>query len=54
MIYLVLEPPPQYLPVEIGVKGEERTQILKGVAEGRQVISALSNAQIKRPGGFGF
>lgn len=42
-----------YVPVEIGVKGKNRTQILKGLMEGQTVITTLSNEQIKRPGLFG-
>jgi len=43
----------EYVPVLIGVKGSERTQILEGISEGQEVITALSNEQIKRPGLFG-
>jgi HlyD family secretion protein len=42
----------EYIPVEIGVRGEEYTQILKGIEEGREVVTALSNEQIQRPGLF--
>ncbi len=42
-----------YVPVEIGVRGKDRTQILKGLSEGQTVITSLSNEQIKRPGLFG-
>lgn len=41
-----------YVPVEIGIRGEERTEIRKGIKEGTQVITALSNDQVKRPGLF--
>lgn len=43
----------KYIPVEAGIRGDERTQILKGVEEGQEVITSLSNEQIKRPGLFG-
>lgn len=43
----------KYIPVEIGVRGKERTQILKGITEGEEVITSLSNEQLKRPGLFG-
>ncbi len=42
----------EYIPVVTGVKGEERTQIVKGIAEGQEVVTALANDQIKRPGLF--
>lgn len=41
-----------YLPVQTGLKGEERTEILQGVTEGQEIIVSLSNDQIKRPGLF--
>ncbi|MDO8270183.1 MAG: HlyD family efflux transporter periplasmic adaptor subunit, partial [Candidatus Levybacteria bacterium] len=43
----------KYLPVVTGVKGSGRTQIIKGIMEGQEVISTLSNEKIKRPGLFG-
>ena len=42
----------EYIPVQIGVRGEQYTQILKGIEEGREVVTALSNEQIQRPGLF--
>ena len=42
----------EYIPVVIGVRGEQYTQILKGIEEGREVVTALSNEQIQRPGLF--
>lgn len=42
-----------YVPVEIGVRGKDRTQILKGLKEGQTVITSLSNEQLKRPGLLG-
>lgn len=42
-----------YVPVEVGVKGLERTQILKGLTDGQTIIVTLANEQIKRPGLFG-
>ncbi len=41
-----------YKPVVIGIKGDKKTQIIKGIEEGEEVITALSNDQIKRPGLF--
>ena len=43
---------PTFVPVTIGVRGDERTEILKGVAEGQEVVISLSNEQLKRPGLF--
>lgn len=42
----------EYIPVIIGVRGEQYTQILSGIEEGREVVTALSNEQIQRPGLF--
>lgn len=38
-----------YIPVVIGIRGNSRTQILKGLTEGQDVVTSLSNEQIKRP-----
>lgn len=43
----------RYIPVIIGIKGTEKTQILKGVSEGQEIITTLSNEKIQRPGLFG-
>lgn len=43
----------EYVPVVAGIKGDTRTQILRGVSEGQEVVTSLSNEQIKRPGLFG-
>ncbi|MBI2031365.1 MAG: HlyD family efflux transporter periplasmic adaptor subunit [Candidatus Levybacteria bacterium] len=43
----------KYIPIVTGIKGEQKTQILKGISEGQNVITALSNEQLKRPGLFG-
>lgn len=42
----------EYVPVAIGLRGNERTQILKGVSDNQEVITSLSNEQVKRPGLF--
>lgn len=42
-----------YIPVEIGIKGKEKTQILSGLEEGQMIITSLSNEQLKRSGLFG-
>jgi HlyD family secretion protein len=43
----------RYVPVEIGIRGKEKTQILKGVEENTEIITALSNEALKRSGPFG-
>lgn len=43
---------PEFVPVEIGVKGEERTQILSGIEEGQEIIVSLSNDSLKRSSGL--
>lgn len=42
----------RYIPVEVGIRGTERTQILKGIEEGQEVIISLPNEQLQRPGLF--
>ncbi len=42
-----------YIPVIIGVKGLDRTEIVKGVTENQQIISALTNVTATRPGLLG-
>jgi len=41
-----------YIPVKIGVRGQENTQILSGINEGQEVVTSLSNEKIQRPGLF--
>lgn len=38
----------KYITVEVGLKGDSRTQIIKGISEGQEVITALSNDQVKQ------
>ncbi len=42
-----------FIPVVIGIKGEDRTQIVKGIKEGQEIIVSLPNDQVNRPGLFG-
>jgi HlyD family secretion protein len=42
-----------YVPVVVGIRGNERTQIVEGLKEGQEVITAIANENIKRPGLFG-
>lgn len=41
---------PRYIPVTLGVKGLEKTEILEGVNEGMMVITSLQNGQVERSG----
>lgn len=41
---------PVYIPVKLGVKGNEKTEILEGVEEGMNVITSLQNGQLERSG----
>ena len=41
-----------FIPVKIGIKGQNDTQVIKGLNEGQEIITALSNEQIQRPGLF--
>ncbi len=43
----------KYVPVVIGIRGKDKTQIVKGVSEGDEIITTLSNEALKRPGPFG-
>ncbi len=38
-----------YVPVEVGVKGQSRTQILSGLKENQEIIVSLTNELIQRP-----
>lgn len=42
----------EYIPVMIGIRGEEKTQIIKGLTENQEIITSLSNEAIQRSGGF--
>jgi len=42
----------KFIPVNVGIRGTKNTQILKGLSEGQEVITSLSNEAIKRPGLF--
>jgi len=43
----------KYVPVIVGVRGDEKTQILKGLTDGQEVITTVANENVKRPGLFG-
>jgi RND family efflux transporter MFP subunit len=42
----------EFIPVKVGIRGEKYTEIVEGIEEGQEVITALSNESIKRPGLF--
>lgn len=42
----------EFVPVKIGVRGEQRTEIISGIKEGQEVVVALTNKQAERPGMF--
>lgn len=42
----------EFIPVEIGIRGEDRTHIIKGIAEGQEVVVSLSNEQVKSSTGL--
>lgn len=41
---------PVFVPIKIGVKGIEQTEVTEGVHEGMEVITALQNGQVQRSG----
>jgi len=42
-----------YIPIKVGIVGEERTQILSGITKGQQIVVALTNEKAARPGFLG-
>ena len=42
----------EFVPVKIGVRGPTHTQIVSGIEEGQEVVTALSNESIDRPSLF--
>jgi RND family efflux transporter MFP subunit len=43
-----------FIPVKVGVRGEEKTQILEGIAEGQEIITSLATEGKKKSNPFGF
>ncbi len=41
---------PAYIPIKIGVRGIDKTEVVEGVTEGMEVITALQNGQVNRSG----
>ncbi len=39
---------PTFVPVEVGVRGDGRTEILSGIDENTEIITALTNDQVER------
>lgn len=44
----------EFLPVIIGKRGEKMTEIIEGLVEGQEIVSALTNEQTKRANPLGF
>jgi trimeric autotransporter adhesin len=44
----------KFIPVETGLKGDDKTEIIKGVSEGQEVITSLTNDQVQRSSGSPF
>lgn len=44
---------PEFIPVEIGLRGKERTQIIQGIDEGQEIIVSVKN-EAKKNSGFLF
>lgn len=42
-----------YIPVQIGARGNEKTEIKRGLKEGQVIVTTIANENIKRPGPFG-
>jgi multidrug efflux pump subunit AcrA (membrane-fusion protein) len=42
----------EYIPVEVGIKGDGKTEILSGIEEGTEVIVALPNEEVETSGGL--
>jgi RND family efflux transporter MFP subunit len=44
----------KYIPVEVGIKSPERTQIISGIEEGAEVITGAKNVVVETSGGRPF
>lgn len=44
----------EYLPITVGIKGKEYTQITDGLSQGQEIIISLTNEKSKRSSSFGF
>lgn len=42
------------IPVKVGVRGSDKTEILEGLAEGQVIVSSLASEQVSKKGPFGF
>ncbi len=49
-VYDEISKQPVYVPIKIGVRGIDKTEVLEGVTEGMEVITALKNGQVERSG----
>lgn len=43
----------KFVPVGVGIKGETQTQILTGLSDGQEIITALTNERAQKPGFLG-
>lgn len=43
-----------FLPVQVGIKGDQNTEIISGLLEDQKIIASLTNDQVQRKGMFGF
>lgn len=41
-----------FVPVEIGIRGDGKTEIISGISEGTEVVAALANEDVERSGGL--
>jgi HlyD family secretion protein len=44
----------EYVPVQVGIRGEKNAQILNGLSEGQTIITTLAGEDAKKTGLFGF
>jgi Cu(I)/Ag(I) efflux system membrane fusion protein len=44
----------EYLPVKVGIRGKENTQIIEGLVEGQKIIVSLTNEKAPKKSPFGF
>lgn len=43
----------EFIPVQTGIRGDQRTEITKGLTEGQEIVVSLTNDQVKTSGLFG-
>lgn len=45
---------PEFVPVKIGIRGKEFTQIIEGLSQGQEILVSLTNEKTPRKSSFGF